>query len=358
MDPNPFSSPTGGGWWNTVWGTSDCDPYAPPCDLSYYAYGWGSNNTPVATVDSGGYGQGISPGTAGISGFLMVPSYYFKCPLREAPVGTSGTVISLSQSPPALNMSSGDTGKYISVSISPSGAIVNLVFGTGLNANQNSSSQATFGVAGNSSASGTANYAINVSGSNSPSGIFSAVATASGASGGGTVVTIPPQVLVQVLYGEAHGQAVSGDLVSQPAIGSAIKNRFGRSEFPGGVSGTYQAVIISSQFAGISTSITTGVLPELDTAVALFNGSQSDTVAGSPCFFSPTAAGWAAIQAALNSGTTVVPNVSFDPDCYGGNRQLVYKSTIGNHIDGRGAPAFIFEREKSSPSAPAVVQIP
>ena len=85
--------------------------------------------------------------------------------------------------------------------------------------------------------------------------------------------------------------------------------------------------------------------------------SQSDTVAGSPCLFSPNATGWSAIQAALNSGTTTAPSVSFDPLCYGSNRQIVYKASIGANTNGSGAPAFVFERQRS-PSDHAVIQIP
>lgn len=149
--------------------------------------------------------------------------------------------------------------------------------------------------------------------------------------------------------------------MSEPAIGSSIKNRFGRSEFPGGSASTYQLVVVPSQYAGINTAITTGVEPELDNATSLFNGSLGDTVAGSPCFFSPTAPDWGAVQGALQSGTTIVPALSTDPGCYSNNtpgRQIIYKASIGNNANGNGAPAFLFERQKSADSNPAVVQIP
>lgn len=100
--------------------------------------------------------------------------------------------------------------------------------------------------------------------------------------------------------------------------------------------------------------------PELTVAVALFNGSQTDDVAGSPCFFSPDAAGWHDIQTALQSGTTTVPTVNFDPRCYATSnpgRQIVYKTSVGLNANGNGAPAFVFERQKSSNTDAAVVQI-
>jgi len=166
--------------------------------------------------------------------------------------------------------------------------------------------------------------------------------------------------LIQVLYGEGHGQAAAGDTVSEPAVGSSIKDRFGHSEFPGGSASTYQLVIVPSQYAGINTAITTGVEPELDNATSLFNGSQSDTVAGSPCFFTPTASEWNAIENAFLSGTTTVPPLTHDPMCYSNTtpgRQIVIKNSEPDNVNGNGAPAFVFERQKSSDSDPAVVAI-
>src|ERR1700683_4898825 len=39
-------------------------------------------------------------------------------------------------------------------------------------------------------------------------------------------------------------------------------------------------------------------------------------------------------------------------------RQIVYKTSIPNNINGNGAPAFLFERQKSANTNPAVVEIP
>ena len=63
---------------------------------------------------------------------------------------------------------------------------------------------------------------------------------------------------------------------------------------------------------------------------------------------------------AKQSGTTVVPNLSQDPGCYRQSTpgpQIVYKASIGNNANGNGAQAFLFERQKSSDSDPAVIQI-
>jgi len=301
------------------------------------------------TVTSSGYNgfgfvttQGNSPASPSIS-VTVVP-------------------IQVTQSPSTIFVSTGDTTDVVTVSISPGGTY-SVSFLSSLQSNPNSNATAQLTGHGSSNGGGTQNYAVTASGAgSSPSGIFSLLACASGkcASQGSTVV-VPPQVLIQDLYGEAHGQAAAGDGISEPAIGSAIRNRFGKSEFPGGSDATYQGVLVSSQFPGIDTSILNGPQPELNVAGTLFNGTQGDLVAGSPCFFSPKSSDWAAVQAALSSGTTDVPSLSsVDPKCYSQadpGTQIVYYSAVGSNANGNGAPAFLFERQKSNDSDPAVVQI-
>ncbi len=359
ITPNPIYCPIGG--------SSPCGSTAVDCNGSGVSpISWSSSNTAVMTVNSSGIVTGVSVGSATITanfGNVVIntgsicapsPSCSYNSPAPQVPA----IVLRLSLSPTQVNMSSGDANVTIQLTISPSTASVLPAFTSGLSSNPNSSSTASISIQNPSNnVSASYNAPITASGTNSPSGLFTVLAAANGVTSNTANLEIPPQVLIQVLYGEAHGQAAIGDTVSEPAVGSSIKDRFGHSEFPGGSVSTYQAVIVSSQYNGINTSITTGVEPELDVAVSLFNGTQGDTVAGSPCLFSPTASGWASIQAALNSGTTTVPNVTNDPQCYGSNRQLVYKSSIGNNANGNGAPAFIFERQKSSSSNPAVVQI-
>jgi hypothetical protein len=173
-----------------------------------------------------------------------------------------------------------------------------------------------------------------------------------------TQVVVPPQILLQMMYGEAHGQAAMYGAAdpSEQAVGVAARNRFGDTQYFSG-STTYQNAITLSQFNGINTSITTGTVPELANAAAVFGGTSAVSVANAKCFFSPTAAGWALIQAALNSGTTVLPVAAKDPKCYRANRQFVYKQSISANVNGSGAPAFIFEQWRS-PTAPAAIQIP
>src|SRR5712692_2700003 len=133
---------------------------------------WSSSNTSVMTVASTtGMVTGVSPGTANISvdlGIMQMGSGCIPngCPTGHPVPGTGGTALSVSQSPTTLNMSVGDTSKAITVTITPSAAVVNLAFSQGLQSNPNSSSTATVNVPGNTSASGTVTSTISASGTN------------------------------------------------------------------------------------------------------------------------------------------------------------------------------------------------
>ncbi|HET7205958.1 MAG TPA: hypothetical protein VFI95_05185 [Terriglobales bacterium] len=369
LAPDPFGLLTGGSGDMSFMSEDSCT--ATWGNATSLSFGWNTSNSAIATASSP-LVHGVAAGStqANATANLTKPSLKFAgtpaCQSQDFPTSGPVNVRQVSQSPLAISMSTGDTNQNISVT--ESGPAGNLAFSVGLTSNPNSGCASTVTIPGNSNFSGSAGFKVSASsttctnGFGSPSGIFGATACVTGAcSAQGTTISIPPQVLIQVLYGEAHGQAAAGDSISEPAIGSSIKDRFGRSEFPGGSTSTYQAVVIASQYAGINTSITTGVNPELSVAINLFNGTQSDTVAGSPCFFSPTAADWSALQAALKSGTATMPSLSSnDPRCYAQSspsRQIVYKSSIGKNVNGNGAPAFVFERQKSSNTVPAVVQI-
>jgi len=171
-----------------------------------------------------------------------------------------------------------------------------------------------------------------------------------------TKVVVPPQILIQMLYGEAHGQVAIGDNISQLAVGVVARNRFSQPQWFSGVA-TYQAAITPDQFMGISP-ITNGPSPELDNAAAVFAGTTTVSVANAGCFFSPTAGGWATIQAALASGTKDNFSVERDPSCYSTQKQFVVKQSVGNNADGSGAPAFIFQQQRNPATDPAVIQIP
>lgn len=179
-------------------------------------------------------------------------------------------------------------------------------------------------------------------------------------------IVVPPQILIQMLYGEAHGQTTAGDTVSEQAIGAAVRNRFGDSTyFPS--STTYQNTITPGQFASIrkcqaaGNCVQNGTSPELNNAVLIYGGVPTDAmnVANAKCFFSPDADEWGAIQPLIgNSSVTVVPMVADDPGCFPTyNRQFVQKTSVPGNTNGTGAPAFIFVQYKKS-TAPAVISIP
>ena len=256
-----------------------------------------------------------------------------------------------------IPMSTGDTNAQIKTTSSVGSYPVNVTYSAPLEGNPHSSCAASLSIP-NGAGTGSATSTISASPTGC-SGIFGVYGNVGGTTTQNAIdVVLPPQVLIQVLYGEAHGQAVTGDSVSEPAIGATIRNRLGDTVYFPGIN-TYQDAITPSQFMGINTSITTGTTPELNNAALIYGGVTTTAmdVANCKCFFTPDAAGWSQIQAALNSGTTILPAVNSDPKCFQSNRQFVYKSSIGNNANGNGAPAFIFEQWRKS-ADPAAIRIP
>jgi hypothetical protein len=309
----------------------------------------------------------------GIGGFFQAPqggstpqSGAQGLQVRERPQTVSqvakynGTIVD------PLYLSTGDTsGRIITTSVVPSNATFDATYTQILLSNPNSSCNATLSVP-NGSATGFINSPVSA-GQAGCSGIFSVRARANGVDSLNTsAVIVPPQILIQMLYGEANGQprkAVNPDFVSQPALGVATRNRFAQTGW-GGVT-TYQAAITPLQFMGIATSVLNGPDPELRAAAEVYSGVTNVSVLDAGCFFTPTVSGWNAIQAAYQNQDAQVPSVSFDPRCYQADpvnypygRQLVIKTTIGLNASGNGAPAFIFERPRPQASDPAVIEIP
>jgi hypothetical protein len=199
-------------------------------------------------------------------------------------------------------------------------------------------------------------------------GIFSVTSNVGNVkSSNSTNVTVPPQVMIQMLVGEAGAQAGSSDL-SQPSIAVSARNRFGDSNFPGGTAGTYQTVMVPGQYAGLSlpaaVQATSGVNPELQNAADVFSGTTGPIIpTGAKCYWSPTSAQWAIIKTALQTGATKEPANIGTPDCWsppshlpsGKSRQIVYKTSVGMNQSGgkyAGAPAFVF-LQLSSTGSPA-----
>ncbi len=205
------------------------------------------------------------------------------------------------------------------------------------------------------------------------SGIF----TVSGSIGQSTTqnalyVVVAPQVLVRELWGEANGKVAAGDNVSELAIGNAIRQRFIDNQYLRGFN-NYQAMTVApwvNQLNGLGRcqpGCLTGVGlhhgTETTNAALIYAGvnTSATQVADSKCFVSPTPGDWNKIQTALQMKTTLFPTpLDIAPTCWSAaNRQLVYKTSIGNNASypSSPTPACIFEQWRDS-SSPAVIQIP
>jgi hypothetical protein len=313
---------------------------------------WSSDNTPVATVGSStGVVTGQAPGSVNVTATFpslvvytgQVCSYYNpSCPIYAPPVPSPGSVLSVSQTPSQLNMSTGDTGQ-VTVSVQPSSLNVNVSFGSSRFENPNSSCGSTLNIPNKS---GTGSITQNVTASPAGcSGAFTVVASAGGVSANSpTTVDVPPQVLIQMMQAEAQGTGNSG-LMQQ--LGEIARNRFSSSFFDPpytnyqnaipGATGTWPV-----QFA--TTSTTTGIEPELDAAVTVFLNDTPD-VCGALSFWTPTLAQWQIVQAAWQNPTTTFPsntgaptyNINVWPTS---NQQIIYSSSVGTQSN--GAPNFLF----------------
>jgi Big-like domain-containing protein len=317
---------------------------------------WSSSDNSIGTV-SAGLVTGVSAGSLTASALdASTPDYSSACwgsnPDATCPQATgvngggNGNVLQVSQSPVSLNMSNGDTDKSIQVTIS--GGSGDLAFSVGGSQNPNSSSHATVSIPGKNGASGTASYSISVSGTNSPSGIFGAVACATGVcSAQGTTINIPPQVLIQMMQAEAGG----ANSTAMMADGDVARNRMGSSLFNPPYS-TYQNTIVSGQFA--IGSATTGIEPELDSAVSVFT-SAGGNFCNSLAFWTPTSSQWTTVQNAINSKTTAFPSGTGAPTYSAwpsSQQQILYVSSVGTQ--GSGAPNFLYLAQRSSSQAAAV----
>ena len=193
------------------------------------------------------------------------------------------------------------------------------------------------------------------------SGVFEVFAAAAGVTSQNWVeVTVPPQILVQLLHGEAGGQTGEGDM-SQVSVGVVARQRFYDPDF-GNHSTHYGVITAPNQFAP-NLNLSSGPDLVLGNAAKVYTNHPSTIgiVEDAKCFWSPTVAQWNVVQAALQSQTTQFPQGTGAPDCWATQpRQILYKTSIGpntNPPPQQGAPAFLFLR-KRSPAEPAVRQIP
>ena len=354
---NPFSVAVGGSTQETF-----AYQYNTGTQYDATSYGnWSSSNTGIFTVNNG-LANGIGVGTANISAYYpsSVPVFSVPCqwnaPPSCPPAYTSpsasggGNVLQLSLSPGILNVSSGDTNVTIGLTIAPSSASVSVAFNSGLSSNPNSSSPASVTVTNPSgNVSGSYNAPVTVSGTNSPSGKFNIQAVANGVTSNVTDLTVPPQILIQMIQQEAGGT----NPTTMTAVAEVVRNRFSSSMFDPPYS-TYQNAI-PGQFQTSSTL--NGVQPELDIASSVFTGTSAGNFCGSLAFWTPTTSQWSTVQNALNSGTTTFPsgvgapvfNSSVWPTS---QQQILYVSAVGTQ--GNGAPNFLFLAQRTSSQSAAV----
>ena len=270
------------------------------------------------------------------------------------PVPPSFTV-----SPTTLNLSTGDTYRFVTTTASPATTSFTPTFTVGSQSNPNSSCAVGLNFSGNG---GTGSVDTTVTaGPPDCSRIFNDVRAQVGstASTNSTKIVIPPQIMIKMIVGEAGGQPGDTD---QHAILASARNRFGDGMFPGGTTSTWQHVLIPSQYPGVSNGTTNGPNRELRNAAQIFTGEIGDIVGGTKCYWSPTYSQWLNIQAALQSATKKFPSNTGVSDCWRNlTRQIVYKASIGLNVSGgstyANAPAFVFLRLRQQ-NVPAVVQIP
>ena len=279
------------------------------------------------------------------------------------------SVVTVSQSPSVIHMSSGDTNDLLNVVVTPAG--IDSQAGSSishtLNSNPNSASTATVTFNPPSSYSGNDNWGISIGGSNSPSGIFTATAHAGGAgSSQSTSIEVPPQIMIQTAVGEAGLQTGLGD-ASISSLLLVGKNRFGDSNFPGGTASTWQAVLVPAQFYGASNTTPNGVSPELSDATYVYDGTSTVTIpSGCKGYWSPTNAQYTTLQgwASKTAGSITDaswPNSVGAPTLWPGQpKQAVVKTSIANNARSgyTSAPAFVLMQLAPSSSAPAVITVP
>jgi hypothetical protein len=334
MKFDPLAVAVSGSGGQTVLGTNGCTQQQQ--DVTYDFPTWWTDNTAIATAQAAKI-TGVSAGSTNHNAQSRLMSWSGKtdgqCPQNKG-TGSGGTnVNSVSQTPSALNMSNGDTGKTLGVTVSgPAGT---LVVSSGLTSNPNSSTNATATIPGKNNFTGNTNLTISVTPAppSYASGIFYATACVGLAcSNQGTTINVPPQVLIQMMYAEANG---TNNTTAMEADGDVVRNRFGSSLFNPPYS-TYQNTIVSGQFA-YNTSITTGVEPELDGAVSVFT-SAGGNFCNSLAFWTPTSSQWTTVQNAINSKTTTFPSGTGSPT-YGSiwpssAQQILYLSAVGTQGNG------------------------
>ena len=297
---------------------------------------------------------GLAVGTSPFSTTTYLYQWDFiNCILHatKVPVGGTGNVIQVTQSPTAVGMSSGDTNDTITVAVSPSSAASSgEAIAPGLLSNPNSSTAANLTFTPPASFTSSDSWKIGVTAAaNSPSGIFSATACDYACSKQATTITVPPQVILQMMYAEANG---TGNQIAMQSLGETIENRFSSPYFTGAYN-TWQNSVVVSQVA-LNTSITTGVQPELNAAIDVFtdaNGGWCSALS----WWSPTAPQWTVVQSAISSGSGTFPANTGAPTYSAwptSAQQILQVSSVGTKAG--GIPNFLHLAPRGSTQPAAV----
>ena len=322
---------------------------------------WSTASNTIATVNSSsGVLTGKSSGTTIVSAYMQgYPIYAVNCsaameggcPNGNLGDGGPSNVIEIAQNPGVLGMSSGDTGDTLNVFITPASADSQAAstIQSGLAANPNSSVNASIKFNPPQEFNGDDTWTISVSGGISASGIFSVDAITDGVQSQNTsAIFVPPQILLQMMYGEANG---TGNELAMQSLGETIQNRFASPYFSSQFS-TWQNSLIAGQ-VDLNPAITTGVQPELSAAYTVFSNLGAGWC-GALSWWSPTPSQWSAVQAAMSSGTTSFPSGTGAPTYLKFStsiEQIVYVPSVGTAAGGQPNFLYLIPRPSSSPAA-------
>jgi hypothetical protein len=163
-----------------------------------------------------------------------------------------------------------------------------------------------------------------------------------------STITVPPQVLIQMMYAEANGT----NPTAMQSLGETIENRFSSIYFTNTFN-TWQNSLIPSQVA-LNTTITTGVEPELDAAVNVFT-DKTGGWCSALAWWSPTATQWSTVQSAIGSGTATFPGNTGAPTYSTwptSSQQILYVPSVGTKSG--GVPNFLYLAPRTSSQAAAV----
>ncbi|MBI2980924.1 MAG: hypothetical protein HYY44_01235 [Deltaproteobacteria bacterium] len=184
-------------------------------------------------------------------------------------------------------------------------------------------------------------------------------------------ITIPPQKLIQILFGEAGGQlareASRGEFdvksssvsVTGDALGAVIRNRIRMPVNPGDENNDrYLDAVLRSSLRNDDDLIAYD--QSVLTAVDIFNEETEDPTEGAFAFYSPTDEEYLVLRAALETADVTLPDGAGTSDAKFPNLapvQVLILKEIATATSRTNRPSFVFVRERDS-AEPAVTDVP